>query len=522
MNAQLQVSEGNCNDSSYHDFVNRLTTRLLSNTNNGKEPVFATDVSNDDIWNAYLSSFSDKQYHNCSTCRHFLYKYGSLVVVNDDGSIKSAIWDEEDSDLDHKKAVQSIIKLLKKAKITGPFLSSEKVWGEYQTGIWSHMAITPPASMVFKQAFLSAKQTMAEKKEDYRNVQRALSEYKVEDLERAVAYLEADALYRSEKVLGQATWLRDLSLIRGKGQRSSNLIWKAVAKAPAGFCHPRSSMIGTLLDDISAGLSFEDAAAKFKAKMHPLQYQRPTAAPTSGAIAQAEKLFESMGLAPSLERRFAKPEEIQSIWKETVKKVNEGGIFSHLKEVSKSDKDVIPGGKITWVKFVDTVLPNAESIEAFADYKDDFMVFTTCTNEDALPLLQWDSVENRNPVAWYFWHGGRSPSQFRLKSGWNPVSAVTLKPSMWNGKNQHQGKCGVFLLKGARETVNTSLCLFPETIRSELHGVRSVIEAHSRSRKLLDIDGEHAVGLTAGEKGIQRVRVSSGNKTIEYSIDRWD
>ena len=126
LNAQLKVSVGNNNDVAYHEFVGKLTKRLIENTNSGKEPVFTTNVSKEDIWNVYLSSFEDKQYHNCSTCRHFLYSYGSLVVVNDDGSLKSAIWNEDDSDEDHKNAVKAILVLLKKAKITGQFLSSEK------------------------------------------------------------------------------------------------------------------------------------------------------------------------------------------------------------------------------------------------------------------------------------------------------------------------------------------------------------------------------------------------------------
>jgi hypothetical protein len=76
-------------------------------------------------------------------------------------------------------------------------------------------------------------------------------------------------------------------------------------------------MIGTLLEDIHVGLPFDDFKAKFAAKMHPLQYQRPQAAPKVGAIAQAEKLVEQLGIVRSLKRRFARLDDLDSDCAET-------------------------------------------------------------------------------------------------------------------------------------------------------------------------------------------------------------
>lgn len=53
-------------------------------------------------------------------------------------------------------------------------------------------------------------------------------------------------------------------------------------------------MIGTLLDDIASGMSFDSVSRRFAEKMHPLQYQRPQAAPSAGNIAQAEKIVEKL------------------------------------------------------------------------------------------------------------------------------------------------------------------------------------------------------------------------------------
>ena len=109
-------------------------------------------------------------------------------------------------------------------------------------------------------------------------------------LAQALKLLKSEALYRSEKVLGQAQWLYDLHRALPSRRNRDHVLWRAVAAAPAGFCHPRSSMIGTLLEDLAAGMPFDDVSRRFAEKMHPLLYQRPQAAPSAGNIAQAEKI----------------------------------------------------------------------------------------------------------------------------------------------------------------------------------------------------------------------------------------
>jgi hypothetical protein len=78
------------------------------------------------------------------------------------------------------------------------------------------------------------------------------------------------------------------------------------------------------------------------------------------------------------------------------------------------------------------------------------------------------------------------------------------------------------------KTTNAGIALFPECIRSELHEVRSVIEAHSKSAKFENPDERpHAVALSF-EKGTIyrpgfRVRVTPASAPArEYLIDRWD
>lgn len=528
---------GNHADHEYDSFLSRIQERFIANCENGKKPLFTTDAA--DLWDQYLGSFSDpveRQYHNCHACRHFIQRFGALATLDEQGRVVPALWQEEDAPEEERRAIAAMSKAVRRAKVTGVFFSSDLVWGQPETGVWHHLAVTPPKTAVFmfRPTTLTADQKMAEKREDFKTVTTALNEFTQPVIETALTLLKTDVLYRSEKVLGQAEWLLALHVARkeAKGSAKANAVWRAVAQAPAGFCHPRSSMIGTLLENIAAGMAFEDVSRRFADKMHPLRYQRPQAAPTAGAIAAAEKAVEQLGIARSLPRRFARVDEVQALWRPQPAKDEEqgGGVFGHLTPKGKAAEAPslrIPPQTMTWEKFQRTVLPTAERIEIQAPAIGSYTALTTAVDADAPPILQWDREEERNPVAWYFWHGGSLAQAFNLQHArFHDVEAVALKPSMWNGGMGHYSAGVLFIIKGARETRQPSGCLFPEMLRAELHGVRSVIETYSKQAELEGMEQPHAAGYMVS-KGKNRpwnvtLRVWSGGKSLVYALDRWD
>jgi hypothetical protein len=319
---------------------------------------------------------------------------------------------------------------------------------------------------------------------------------------------------------------RDAAL--GSGRRK-NVVWRAIAKAPAGFCHPRSSMIGTLLEDIEAGMEFSEVSRRFAAKMAPTQYQRPQAAPTAGAIEAAEKLIAQLGAAGSLARRYARLDEVQALWKPAQAKgaAPDGMVFAGLKAKGSAPPPTmaIPAQTMTWAKFAAEVLPTAEKIELRAPAIGPYTAFVTAVNADAPPILQWDNDSARNPVSWYLYSHGASAVQFGLiENAWVKVNAVCLKPSMWNGGMEHQGVGIVLILDAAKDTYNPGAALFPEILKAEFHGARSVIEAYSREKRLEGAGDQSASGymLSKGQAWGVVVRVSSGSSVCEYKLDRWD
>ena len=536
MNTQVStiaVTHGNHEDAVYNDFLARLNTRFLANCANGAWPLFTTDAEG--LWDAYLDSFADpdvRQYHNCHACRQFIERFGGLVTIDEEGATAPAIWHEDDAPQSYKPAVAAMARMVRRAKVTGVFLASSPVWGTPETGVWRHFAVRPAANMIFKRTTKTAGQAMAEKREDFRTVMAALSEITPIHLEMALALLKTDALYRSEKVLGQAEWLYALHSARdaARGPRKANVVWRAVATAPAGFCHPRSSMIGTLLEDIAAGMRYEEVASRFAVKMHPLRYQRPQAAPKAGTIDAAEKVVQQLQAAGSLERRFCRVDEVQALWRPTPKKNDAPaeGVFGHLrpKPVQPATNIRIPAQTMTWEKFQRTVLLTAERIEFLAPAIGSYVALVTAVHPDAPPILQWDREDARNPVSWYFWMGGSTAASFGLRGGqFHDVEVITLKPSMWNGGFEHQGAGVMFVIAGARETRQAGAAIFPSMLKTEFHGIRSVIEAYSRRASIQGMNEPHAAGvmLTKGDNAWNAtLRVWSAGRSQEYQLDRWD
>jgi hypothetical protein len=85
----------------------------------------------------------------------------------------------------------------------------------------------------------------------------------------------------------------------------------------------------------------------------------------------------------------------------------------------------------------------------------------------------------------------------------------------------------VFVLEGARDKrwASAGAGLFPEILKAELHAVRSVIEAYSKSGQIVGIEDGSASGilLAKGAPWNHVFRVTSGAGTaVEYKLDRWD
>lgn len=121
------------------------------------------------------------------------------------------------------------------------------------------------------------------------------------------------------------------------------------------------------------------------------------------------------------------------------------------------------------------------------------------------------------------YNGGSTASKFNLQYNQEyELAGITLLPPLWNSerKIEHFGRRAIFIIKGAYDTNSSGLALFPEILKSELHEVRSVIEAHSLSKTLINAGQPHAAGL--GFPCPYPIRAHTNLGRVDYIIDRWD
>ncbi|MEX3713511.1 hypothetical protein ABFV99_14000 [Cytobacillus horneckiae] len=500
----------------------------------GGKKLFTTNVTG--LYELYLNNLPSeaRQHYACNACKNFIERFGGLVTIDEDGTLNSAMWNIETTPSFFAPAVATMKSAVLKSRVNGVFIPESRVLGVPRTGEWTHLSLPLPQEMVNRSVLRTAHQVMAEKKEDFKMLMNALLIYPLDVVEVAVTLLQTESLYRSEKILGVAEWFSKIHVARNdisNTRNKENLVWLAVATAPAGFCHIKSSMIGTLLDDIISGISFDSASRRFAEKMNPLKYQRPQAAPSAGNIAQAEKIVEKLGIQNSLVRRFARLDEIKKLWTPSNKQetVKTGGVFSHLQPNKKKTepKMDIPAVTMTWRKFSEMVLPLAEEIEYFVRRGNgNYSAILTAEHEDAPPILKWDNEEQRNPFSWYVYSSGSSHSKWGLTPGYCKVTGISLQPSMWYENNSYQGKSVFFLLEGAKDIRSEDVgnALFPETLKSELREIRSTIEAYSKGETIHGFEDASACGvrLQSGSSWDAMFRVTTKTGTAIYKLDRWD
>jgi hypothetical protein len=506
-----------------HEYDSLLTSCRESFAWAGAGPFFQTDATG--LWELYLKNLpaQERQFHTCHCCRRFIGAYGDLVTIDAGGHTTPAMWSPNVVGL-YEASFSSMFHAVKAARVTSPFLSKEAVWGTPVTGDWTHLSVVPPSAIVYRERLLTAGQKIAAKKQDFITVSTALAEFTAPMLDQALRLLEADTLARSEKFIGPAKWLRALH-DRPKGRLSENVLWRAIALAPDGYCHPKSSVLGPLLTDIAAGKPFDEIKRSFDAMLSPYRYQRPQAPPAAGNIKAAEAIVEKLGLTRSLERRFARLEEVPKSWEPRAieAKPVAGGVFAHLKAKDSAGaiKPVeLPEAVMTAEKFIAKVLPTAEKMEFLVPSRGNFIAMLTAEHADAPIIHKWG-----NPFSIYVYINGSDASQWKLRSGcWTPVTALVRMPSMWGDRPMEQlGDGYIIALEGAADIRDSGNALFPETLIGDLHGARATVEAYSRTAKIGGRETASVCGYSLRKEGGQiRLRVFSSGYWSSYKIDRWD
>lgn len=482
----------------------------------------------------YLNSFenaNDRQQHNCRCCLAFLNKYAGLVKINPvNGNITPFLWDISVDYEEFNTVVRNMHDAVQRSKISGVFVDDNLVAGVYQSGGWSHFAVKLPKSALNTNKLLEPHQVTAKSLEDHKTLSRALEKYPKKVVNQAKSLLVSGSLSRSDVALGHVKWLSELhSKLENNFRYRNGLLWNAVASAPVGFCGVPGSVLGSLMDDIMAGMDVSTVTKRFASKVDPLKYNRPQTRATSQNIKQGEEIIAKLGLQRSLERRYAILNDLELLWRPTASKSSPArsqGVFRDVvpRDTRKPAELSVSSAKpirMTWSRFQRTILPDATDISVnLGGGSHNFSALVTAVNEDAPCIMQWG-----NHVNWYVYPGGSTPSTWNLNhSKPAKVTGISLQPNMWNGAFKGNNGEGVhFILEGCKDVRSPGLALFPEVLISELHPVRKTIESYSGSNTIKGRGNSSACGIKFRDDSKEiNLSVVVDNVMSTYIIDRMD
>ena len=470
------------------------------------EPLFLVESA--DLFGIFLGALPAnlRQHYTCRTCRHFVNRFGGLVTVQPDGSLRSAIWPSLDK-LQHPTLgpfVASVIAVQTAATerpVNQALVTADITLGTPMANGWDHFAIQLQKQRVRVSLLNSVDAQRAEYQQEQDMLTRGLAEFGATQIQRAIDMLKSGALQRPEKGLPMAEWVlaqsRRVSQIHSL--RAANLLWLISRTAPSGFNHIRSGMLGTLLDDIVKGTPPAQIVARWNALTDPSQYMRAQTAPAAGNLRRAETIIQQMEAAGSLQRRYCVRADVtETLWvKPEAKTVAPTAlpVFGHIQPKQKPTPQPqtydVPAQTMTWEKFARTLLVDASSIELHVPQKAQLAALVTAVNPESPPILQWD-----NPVSVYAAQA-QTPSWNLRPGDWASVDFITPMPYHWSGNTAPNQKPGVLLaLQGCRDVNRTSGGGFlPEFLRSEYREIRASLDAYARQAMVAGRDNAEACGL---------------------------
>jgi len=505
-------------------------------------PLFRTNaVGFFEAWLKNLPAHS-RQQHHCHACRDFLGSWGGLVAVAEDGKLVPVLFDGFRSG-PYADAFEQMEVLVKASKIVGPFFSYLPTWGHPRSrgGRWTHLAVqhVPEAWRTPMESTKTFEQREAEAVQDRKVLRAALVKIDVAHVNTALGFLTTPSygFIRPEHGVEWLQWIKScLEILRNFPRpEAENLIWVKARKAPAS-CHIPSSVVGRMLDNIREGKGIIEVRHAWNEMLDPTQYQRPQAAPKEGQVQRAESLVAMLGVERSFERRVARVEEVQTIWKPGGAPASERprtGLFADLHTRRTAPMRMLAWSqpsRSTWAKFERDVMPDAREIWVTVPATGRYYGITAPVHADAPPIFLWDKPDRRNPFSWYTYSdlANLLSPRWSLSPGREVrVTGVCRFPFQWYGMASLPIPKGVvLLLEGCRNVEQPGMCLFPEALRKDLHEIRSTIEAYSSTHSMYMQGGTASgIALNDGPTGVHETQVrvvgSSGFET-KWLLDRWE
>lgn len=408
-----------------------------------KQSLYVVDISGDALWAAYLAAFPkgtnpvfrERTEHDCSCCRNFIKNLGTVVTI-ENNKLKS-VWDLEGLEYPYDVVAAQLKQQIESDNIAEIFVTKETFYGlernhemiDGKPHVWHHFYGVVPRKCISSTPG-KVKGDTATTVEVFK---RGLTELTKEAVDTILELITSNSVYRGEEHLKAVKEFSDMQQKYAAivdEQEKSIYLWKNVASPAARF---RNTVIGTLVQDLSANVPMETAVRMFETKVAPANYKRSSALITPSMVKSAMEKVAELGLESAIARRFATIHDVSVnnvLWVDNaVKGQMKNGLAGLLEEtITKAPVKPIQAHDIGIDAFMSSVLPLAKSIEVFVTnaMQPNFMSLTAPVDSTSGNLFKWanqfgwsysgnvtDSIKEKVKRA-----GGNTNAKLRVSLAW--------------------------------------------------------------------------------------------------------
>jgi len=409
--------------------------------------LYTVDPENLNLPEVYLAAFppgTDPIFrthteHDCRCCLQFLKQVGGVVSIVD-GHIRT-LWEKATTLPEPYATVAAALDAaVRAAPITSVFRTSELNFGRlpnldaHDTRItWTHfhVEVLPRHRASAVGSTLNACNTKAA------SLHRALTDFTPEAVRTVLELIDANTLYRGAEFRSAVDGFAHLQANAPEPALRQLYAWEQYMAPSAGI---RSTVIGTLLDDLSSGKPLEQAVASFESKVAPLNYKRPTAVVTPRMVDQALATIRTAGLEPALARRLATLEDLSVtdvLWASgsAAPRMRDPLRDLLLESTPKTPRNISAGATISPEDFL-ALRPREISLVLTGFHLPNFLALTAPVHPDAPPLFQWD-----NNFGWSYTGGTTDSIKARVAKAGGNVNALLRASLAWFNRDDLDIHC---------------------------------------------------------------------------------
>ncbi|GAB7046507.1 hypothetical protein [Catenuloplanes indicus] len=432
--------------SDFQRFVADVTTRL-SAMSTRELYVVGDRLDRDSLWLTFLDSFPagtnrrfrERSEYDCSTCRGFIKNVGTVVEIHD-GQVRTVWSGVSASDPVFSVVAAAMDEFVRTLPLTGIFRTAEAQYGakttrtlrDGQVEVWHHLH----GRVDKRHRTRDAGAARGDFDAAVQVLERGLAELAPQALDTVADLIDGNALYRGTEHRRAVAEFRSLQNRWAQAVDRRAFVFANATSPAARF---RNTVIGTLVQDLSAGVGLEQAVRSFEAKVAPQNYKRPTALITPAMVRAAMRTIDDLGIEESLQRRFARLSDVSVtnvLWvdNDIQPRMKDGleGLLMRAATTRPSGAGPRDGKpeEIPVVAFLKDVLPGAASIDLWVanSHEPHFVSLTTGRHPDAPRLFTWD-----NDFAWSYGGNVTDSIKERVKrAGGNVTGKLRVSLSWFN------------------------------------------------------------------------------------------